>query len=147
MKAHAQQQPPSGTVSPPGGRHNNRKWLSHPQYSGNWRGDRSRCSRSNNRPHPRDRSTSRSRHASRDRNPRWRHTPNSNWAQSRSPHRQRSGSNRPLTPYPRNNSRSRSSSHGSETSPRHSVTIKDNYEDYGDQDYNNTDDYYDEDLN
>ena len=32
-------------------------------------------------------------------------------------------------------------------SPRCSVTIKDNYKDYGDQDYNNTDDYYDEDLN
>ena len=41
----------------------------------------------------------------------------------------------------------RSSSRGSETSPRCSVTIKDNYEDYGDKDYNNTDDYYDEDLN
>ena len=81
------------------------------------------------------------------RNPRWRHTPNSSQAQSRSPHRQHSGSNRPTTPYPRNSSRNRSSSHGSETSPRCSVTIKDNYEDYRDKDYNNTDDYYDEDLN
>ena len=76
-----------------------------------------------------------------------RHTPDSNRAQNRSPHRQCSGSNRPPTPYPRNTSRSRSSSCGSEMSPRRSVTIKDNYEDYGDQDYNNTDDYYDEDLN
>ena len=40
-----------------------------------------------------------------------------------------------------------SSSRVSETSPRCSVTIKDNYEDYGDKDYHNTDDYYDEDLN
>ena len=57
------------------------------------------------------------------------------------------GSNRPPIPYPWNNSRSRSSSCSSEMSPRCSVTIKDNYKDYGDQDYNNTDDYYDEDLN
>ena len=115
--------------------------------------DRRSCSRSNIRPHPRYRSVSCSRHpstdrhASRDRNPRQRHMPNSNRAQSQSPHRQHSGSNRPPTPYPRNSSRSRSSSCGSETSPRCSVTIKDNYKDYGDQDYNNTDDYYDEDLN
>ena len=40
-----------------------------------------------------------------------------------------------------------SSSRGSETSTRRSVTIKDNYEDYGDKDYNNTDDYYDKYLN
>ena len=73
--------------------------------------------------------------------------PNNIRAQSRSPHRHRSGSNRPPTSYPRNSSRSRSSSHSSETSPRCSVTIKDNYKDYGDQDYNTTDDYYDEDLN
>ena len=145
--------PPSGMVSPPKGQHNNRKQLSHPQYSGNRCDDRRSHSRSNVRPHPRDRSASRSRHpsadrhTSRDRNPRWRHTPNSSQAQSRSPHRQHSGSNRPTTPYPRNSSRNRSSSHGSETSPRCSVTIKDNYEDYRDKDYNNTDDYYDEDLN
>ena len=145
--------PPSGTVSPPEGWHNNGKRLSRPQYSGNRCDDRRSRSRSNIRPHPRDRSGSHSRHpstdrhTSRDRNPRQRHTPDSNQAQSRLPHRQRSGSNRPLTPCPRNSSRSRSSSCGSETSRRRSVTIKDNYEDYGDQDYNNTDDYYDEDLN
>ena len=57
------------------------------------------------------------------------------------------GSNRPPTPYPRNSSRSKSSSRGNEMSPRCSVTIKDNYEDYGNQDYNTTDDYYNEDLN
>ena len=145
--------PPSGTVSPPEGRHNNGKQLPPPQYSGNRHDDRRSHSRSNIRPHPRDRSRSRSRHpsadrhASRDRNPRRRHMPDNIRAQSRSPHRQRSGSNRPLTPYPRNSSGSRSSSRGSEMSPRCSVTIKDNYEDYGDQDYNTTDDYYDEDLN
>ena len=106
--------PPSGTVSPPEGWHNNGKRLSCPQYLGNGRDDRR--SRSNIRPRPRDRSGSHSRHpstdrhASRDRNPRRRHTPNSNRAQSQSPHRQRSGSNRPPTPYPRNSSRSRSSS-------------------------------------
>ena len=138
--------PPSGTVSPPEGRHNNGKQLSCPQYSGNRHDDRRSCSRSNIRPHPRDKSVSHSRHpsadrhTSRDRNPRQRHTPNSNQAQSQSPHRQHSGSNRPPTPYPRNSSRSRSSSHGSETSPRRSVTIKGNYEDYRDQDYNTTDD-------
>ena len=31
--------------------------------------------------------------------------------------------------------------------PRHSVTIKDNHEDHEDPDYNNTDDYFNEDLN
>ena len=124
-----------------------------PQYSGNRRDDRRSHSRSNIRPHPRDRSVSRSRHpstdrhTSRDRNPRQRHMPDSNQAQSRSPHWQYSGSNRPPTPYPRNSSRNRSSSCSSETSPRHSVTIKDNYEGYRDQDYNNTDDYYNKDLN
>ena len=44
-------------------------------------------------------------------------------------------------------SRSRSSSRSNETPPRHSVTIKDNHEDHEDPDYNNTDDYFDEDLN
>ena len=63
------------------------------------------------------------------------------------PHGQRSGSNRPPTPYARNNSRNRSSSRSNEMSPRHRVTIKDNHEDHEDQDYNNTDDYFDEDLN
>ena len=105
--------PPSGTVSPPEGWHNNRKRLSCPQYSGNRHDDRRSHSRSNIRPHPRDRSVSHSRHpntdrhTSRDRNPRQRHMPDSNRAQSRSPHRQHSGSNRPPTPYPRNSSRSR----------------------------------------
>ena len=80
------------------------------------------------------------RHTSRDRNPRRRHTPDRNRAQI-SPHRQRSGSNRPPTPYARNNSRSRSSSCSNEKPPRCSSTIQDNHED---QDYN-TDDYFDED--
>ena len=68
--------PPSGTVSPPEGWHNNGKRLSHPQYSGNQRDDRRSHSRSNIRPHPRDRSASHSKHpstdkhASRNRNPR-----------------------------------------------------------------------------
>ena len=145
--------PPSGTASPPGCHHNNGKRLSCSQYSRNRRDDRRRGSRSNIRPHLRYRSASHSRHpstdrhASRDRNPRQRHMPDSSRAQSRSPHRQCSGSNRPPTPYPRSSSRNRSSSCGSEMSPRGSVTIKDNYEDYGDKDYNNTDDYYDKDLN
>ena len=145
--------PPSGTVSPPESWHNNGKRLSCPQYSGNGHDDRRSHSRSNIRPHTRDRSGSHSRHpsadrqASRDRNATQRHTPDSNRAQSLSPHRQCSGSNKPLTPYARNSSRSRSSSRSSEMSPRCSATIKDNYEDYGDQDYNTTDDYYDKDLN
>ena len=70
-----------------------------------------------------------------------------NQAQSQSPHRQQSGSNRPPTPYARHNSRSRSSSCTNEKLPRHSVTIQDNHEGHEDQDYNNTDDYFDEDLN
>ena len=80
--------PPSGTVSPPEGQHNNGKRLSYPQYSGNQCDDRRSHSRSNIRPHSRDRSVSHprhpstDRHASRDRNPRRRHTPNSNRAQS-----------------------------------------------------------------
>ena len=80
--------PPSGTVSQPKGQHNNGKGQSHPQYSGNRRDDRRSHSRSNIRPHPRDRSASHSRHpsadrhVSRDRNPRRRHTPNRNQAQS-----------------------------------------------------------------
>ena len=115
--------------------------------------DRRSHSRSNIRPHPRDRSMSHSRHpsadrhVSRDRNPRQRHTPDRSRAQSRSPHRQCSGSNRPPTPYTRSSSRSRSSSCSNEMSPRCSVTIKNNYKDHKDKDYNNTDDYYDEDLN
>ena len=47
----------------------------------------------------------------------------------------------------RNSSRSRSSSRSNETPPRCSVTTKDNHEDHEDQDYNSTDDYFDEDLN
>ena len=145
--------PPSGTASPPEGCPNNGGQPSCPLYSRNQRDDRRSHSRSNIRPHPRDRSMSRSRHpsadrhTSRDRNPRQRHMPDHNRAQSRSPHRQQLGSNRPLTPYTRNNSRSRSSSHSNEKPPRHSVTIQDNHEDHEDQDYNNIDDYFDEDLN
>ena len=145
--------PPSGTVSPPKGRHNNRRRLSHPRYSRNRCDDRRSCSRSNIRPHPRDRSVSCSRHhstdrhVSRDRNSKQRHTPDCSQTQSRSPHRQSSGSNRPQTPYTRNSSRSRSSSRSNEMSPRCSVTIKDNCKDCKDKDYNNTDDYYDKDLN
>ena len=145
--------PPSGTTSPPEGCHNNGRRPSHPRYSRNRHDDRRSCSRSNVRPHPRDRSASHSRHpsadrhTSRDRNPRRRHMPDRNQAQSRTPHRQRSGSNRPPTPYARNSSRSRSSSCSNETPPRRSVTIKDNHEDHKDQDYNNADDYFNEDLN
>ena len=145
--------PPSGTASPPKGHHNNGRQPSHPQYSRNQRDDRRSCSRSNVRPHPRDRSVSHSRHpstdrhTSRDRNPRRRHTLDHNQAQSQSPHRQQSRSNRPLTPYTRNSSRSRSSSCSNEKPPRCSVTIQDNHEDHEDQDYNNTDDYFEEDLN
>ena len=68
--------PPSGAASPPKGRHNNGKQPSRPQYSGNRHDDRRSCSRSNVRPHARDRSASCSRypssdrHTSRDRNPR-----------------------------------------------------------------------------
>ena len=61
--------------------------------------------------------------------------------------RQQSSSNRPPTPYTRHNSRSRSSSSSNEKPHRCSVTIQDNPEDHEDQDYNNSDDYFDEDLN
>ena len=145
--------PLSGTASPPESHHNHRRQPSHPQYPGNRCDDRRSHSRSNVRLHPRDRSASRSRHpstdrhTSRDRNPRQRHMLDRNRAQSRSPHRQWSGSNRPLTPYARHNFQSRSSSRSNEKLPRCSVTIQDNPEDHEDQDYNNTDDYFDEDLN
>ena len=80
--------PPSGTASPPKGRHNNENWLLCPQYSRNQCNDRRSHSRSNIRPHPRDRSVSHlrhpsaDRHTSRDRNPRQRHMPDSSQAQS-----------------------------------------------------------------
>ena len=70
-----------------------------------------------------------------------------NRTQSQSPHRQRSSNNRPPTPYARHNSRSRFSSHNNDKPPRHSVTIQDNPKDNEDRDYDNSDDYFDEDLN
>ena len=66
---------------------------------------------------------------------------------SRSPHRQWSSNNRPPTLYTRHNSRSRSSSHNDDRPHRRSVTIQDNPDDNEDQDYNNSDDYFNEDLN
>ena len=133
--------------------HNNGNRLSCPRYSRNRHDDGRSCSRSNVRPHPRDRSASHSRHpstdrhTSRDTNPRQRHMLDRNRAQSGSPYRQRSSSNRPPTPYARNNSRSRSSSRSNEKLPRHSMTKQDNHKDHEDQDYNNMNDYFDEDLN
>ena len=59
--------PLSGTASPPKGHHNNGRRPSRHQYSGNRRDDRRSRSRSNVRPHARDRSASCSRHPSADR--------------------------------------------------------------------------------
>ena len=84
--------PPSGTASPPEKHHNHGRRPSRPQYPVNRCDDRRSHSRSCIRLHLRDRSTSHSRHpstdrhTSRDRNPGWRHTPDCNRTQSRSPH-------------------------------------------------------------
>ena len=59
--------PLSGTASPPESHHNHGRQPSHPRYPVNRRDDRRSCSRPNVRLHPRDRSTSRSRHTSTDR--------------------------------------------------------------------------------
>ena len=121
-----------------------------PLTPGNQRDDRRSRSRFYVRLHLRDRSASRlkhpstDRHTSRYRNPRQRHMPERNRAQSWSPHRQWSSSNRPPTPYARHNSRSRSSSRSNEKLHRRSVNIQDNPED---QYYNSPDDFFDEDLN
>ena len=68
--------PLSGTASPPKSHHNHGRRPSCPRYPGNRPDDRRSHSRSNGRLHPRDKSTSHSRHpstdrhTSRDRNPR-----------------------------------------------------------------------------
>ena len=145
--------PPSGTASPPENHHNHRRQPLHPWHSTSQCDDRRSWSRSNIRLHQRDRSTSCSRrpstdrHTSRDRNTGQRHTPDHNQAQSQSPHRQRPSNNRPPTPYARHTSRSRSPSRNNDKPHRHSVTIQDNPADNEDQDYDNTDDCFDEDLN
>ena len=144
--------PPSGTASLPDNHHNHGRQPSCPWHPTSRRDDRSQ-SRSNVRLHQRDRSTSRSRHpstdrhTSRNRNPGWRYTPDRKRTQSLSPHRQRPSNNRPLTPYARHNSRSRSSSRNNDKPHRCSVTIQDNPADNEDQDYDNTDDYFDDYLN